>query len=246
MLPYIPFTFPHLPTIRCAFGTRVGGRSTGPFAGNNISFEVGDDQKTVLANRRALRKELGFSRWCELKQIHGCDLVFDPQDDAFKGTEEPGDGLATREPHVGLVIKTADCQPILLAHTSGRYIAALHCGWKGNRQHFPHKAVIAFCDTYDIEPKEILAVRGPSLGPAVSEFKNYDTEWGNEFVCYFDQSTKTVDLWQLTRDQLTAAGLLPKNIFGLDLCTHTMTPWFFSYRRNTTCGRQPSIIWMEK
>jgi copper oxidase (laccase) domain-containing protein len=55
-----------------------------------------------------------------------------------------------------------------------------------------------------------------------------------------------MDLWQLTRDQLTEAGLFPKNIFALDLCTHSMEEWFFSYRRNNTCGRQASIIWMEK
>jgi hypothetical protein len=71
-------------------------------------------------------------------------------------------------------------------------------------------------------------------------------EWGEDFAGYFDPETKTMDLWQLTSDQLTDAGLSPRNIFGLDLCTHTMDQWFFSYRRNTTCGRQAAIIWMEK
>jgi YfiH family protein len=246
MFSHIPFVFPGLPHIRCAFGTRMGGNSTGPFAGNNISLEVGDDQETVLGNRRNLRDVLGFSRWCELKQIHGCDLVCDPQKDALQGTEHPGDGLATRESGVGLVIKTADCQPILLAHTSGKYVAAIHCGWKGNRQNFPCRAVTALCETYGIEPGEILAVRGPSLSPAASEFKNFEMEWGEDFAGYFDPETKTMDLWQLTSDQLTDAGLSPRNIFGLDLCTHTMDQWFFSYRRNTTCGRQAAIIWMEK
>jgi hypothetical protein len=206
MLSYIPFTFPDLPNIRCAFGTRMGGTSTGPFAGNNISFEVGDEPETVLANRNAFRKELGFSKWCELKQVHGCGFIPNPQHDVIQGTEDPGDGLSTREKGVGLVIKTADCQPILLAHASGNYVAAIHCGWRGNRMLFPQEA----------------------------------------FTSYFDPKTQTMDLWQLTRDQLTEAGLFPKNIFALDLCTHSMEEWFFSYRRNNTCGRQASIIWMEK
>ncbi|MGX9366828.1 polyphenol oxidase family protein [Desulfoplanes sp. PS50] len=246
MLSSIPFTFPDLPHIRCAFGTRMGGTSTGPFAGNNISFEVGDEPETVLANRNAFRKELGFSKWCELKQVHGCGFIPNPQHDVIQGTEDPGDGLSTREKGVGLVIKTADCQPILLAHASGNYVAAIHCGWRGNRMLFPQQAVIAFCSTYGIEPKEVLAVRGPSLSPIKSEFTNFDTEWGEAFTCYFDPKTQTMDLWQLTRDQLTEAGLFPKNIFALDLCTHSMKEWFFSYRRNNTCGRQASIIWMEK
>ncbi|GAU08206.1 polyphenol oxidase family protein [Desulfoplanes formicivorans] len=246
MIPYIPFTFPHLPFIRCAFGTRMQGASTGPFAESNISFEVGDKQERVLANRHRLRRELGFTRWCELRQVHGCDMVIDPLDDVIQGTEQPGDGLATREPRVGLVIKTADCQPILLAHTSGKYIAAIHCGWKGNRQNFPCKAVVAFCNAYGLEPREILAVRGPSLSPAASEFTKFSTEWGQAFSRYFDPATQTMNLWQLTRHQLLEAGLLPSNIFGLDLCTHSMSQWFFSYRRNKVCGRQASIIWMEK
>ncbi|MFA7164563.1 MAG: polyphenol oxidase family protein [Desulfoplanes sp.] len=246
MVHYIPFTFPNLPQVRCAFGTRQGGTSTGPFADGNISFEVGDDYDTVLQNRHELRRELGFERWCELKQVHGCGFIPNPQHDVIEGTEDPGDGLATREQGVGLVIKTADCQPIFLAHTSGNYVAAIHCGWRGNRMIFPHQAVIAFCSTYGIEPKDILAVRGPSLSPHKTEFIHFDQEWGTGFLTYFTPETHTVDLWQLTMDQLLEAGLAPENIFAVDLCTYTMEPWFFSYRRNTTCGRQASVIWIEK
>jgi hypothetical protein len=246
MISYIPFTFPGLPHIRCAFGTRRGGDGTGPFAQNNISFEVGDQGDTVLSNRQRLSHELGFSRWCELKQVHGCEILFDPQVDMLTGPRESGDGLATQEPRVGLVIKTADCQPILLAHTSGKYIAAIHCGWKGNRQNFPGKAVTALCRTYGIKPGDILAVRGPSLSPPASEFTNFSTEWSQAFGRYFDPATRTMNLWQLTRHQLLEAGLQPSNIFGLDLCTLSMDKWFFSYRRNKVCGRQASIIWMDR
>ncbi len=246
MTPYIPFTFPNLPQVRCAFGTRMATTQAGPFAGKNISFEVGDDPDTVLANRQKLRTMLGFDRWCELKQVHGCGFIPNPRHDVIGGTEDPGDGLATREKSVGLVIKTADCQPILLAHTSGNYVAAIHCGWKGNRMIFPHQAVIAFCSTYGIEPGEVLAVRGPSLSPQKSEFIHFDQEWGTPFSRYFNPATRTVDLWQMTRDQLMEAGLAPENIFGLDLCTYSMEENFFSYRRNRVCGRQASIIWIEK
>ncbi len=237
MPSYIPFTFPGFPHIRCAFGTRHQG---------NISLEVGDAKDTVLANRIALQKDLGFSRWCELKQVHGCQMLCNPQTDALLGTEQEGDGLVTNETDAGLVIKTADCQPILMAHTSGAFIAAIHCGWKGNRQHFPQKAVAAFCKAYDLNPWDILAVRGPSLGPATSEFVNFYKEWGEEFADYFDPANQTMNLWQLTRDQLVQAGLYPANIFGLDMCTHDMQEWFFSYRRNKTCGRQVSVIWREE
>ncbi len=245
MATCIPFTFPYCPRIRCVFTTRKGGTSLAPFRGNNISLEVGDDPARVHANRQALREVCGVSRWCELKQVHGCDIHIDPQDDALLELNASGDGLATCEQNVGLVIKTADCQPILMAHVSGAYIAAIHCGWRGNRQHFPGKAVAAFCHAYGLKPADIMAVRGPSLGPANSEFTQFHTEWGHEFTRYFDSRTQTINLWQMTRDQLLRAGLLPEHIFGLDLCTYSMKPWFFSYRRNTVCGRQAAIIWIE-
>ncbi len=91
----------------------------------------------------------------------------------------------------------------------------------------PQSGVRDFCEQYGLEPKDLFAVRGPSLGPGQSEFINYDQEWGPEFDAYHDTRTRTVDLWRLTRDQLQEAGLQPERIFGLDLCTFTLDDWFF-------------------
>ena len=51
-----------------------------------------------------------------------------------------------------------------------------------------------------------------------------------------------MDLWSLTRDQLLQAGLLPGNVFSLDMCTMCREELFFSYRRDKKCGRQASMI----
>lgn len=246
----IRFAFPGVPGVHCAFQTRRGGISDGPWAGGNISYEVGDDPAAVAANRAALAASLDLAEWVEAKQVHGDAMIIDPEPvqlaAALAATPvAQADGLATARPGVGLVIKTADCQPILLAHESGRYVAALHAGWRGNRIGFPQSGVRAFCERYGFPPREVLAVRGPSLGPAAAEFVNFATEWGQDFARWFRSATRTMDLWTLTRHQLAAAGLLPERIFGLDLCTHALPDDFFSYRRAATTGRQASIIWME-
>jgi hypothetical protein len=62
------------------------------------------------------------------------------------------------------------------------------------------------------------------------------------FRRYFDPATCRVNLWQLTRDQLMAAGVPGRQIFSIDLCTAS-SPLFFSYRRAPTTGRQAGIIW---
>jgi hypothetical protein len=241
----IPFSFPGLPGVRAAFTTAQGGFSAGPYAQANISFAVGDEADKVAQNRLALRDQLGFNSWHSLRQVHGTDMIFEPDpQDMTKPSGMEGDGLATAEPGMALVIKTADCQPILLAHASGRYVGALHVGWRGNVLEFPEKGVKAFCDYYGLRAKNVLAVRGPSLGPGASVFENFEMEFGKGYKDYYSAASKTVNLWKLTRDQLRSAGLKKDNIFGLDLCTHSL-PLFFSYRRGHVTGRQAGLIWIE-
>ncbi len=251
----ISFTFPGVPGVRCAFGMRAtspardasgGDEPADPFCGGNISYRVGDDPERVTRTRRAFQKALGFSSWHSLTQVHGTDMVFDPDQDTLSETSVPrADGQATSRPGAALAIKTADCQPILLAHASGRHVAALHAGWRGNVMDFPGTGVAAFCARYGLSPADCLAVRGPSLGPWAAEFIHFEEEFGAGFRAYFDPATRTVDLWRLTRDQLIGAGLTPEHIFGLDLCTAS-SAHFFSYRRSRTTGRQAAFIWIER
>jgi YfiH family protein len=242
---YLDFRFPGLDNIRCVFTTRGGGRSAGPWAGGNLSLEVGDADDDVRANRAALRDALGVRAWQELRQVHGQDMHMDPEGDFSGGPRLDGDGLATHRPRHALVIKTADCQALLMADASGRHVAALHCGWRGNVVNFPGNGVRAFCDRYGLTPGEIMVVRGPSLGPGKSEFINFETEWGPAYAPYFNQATRCMDLWSLTRDQLLDAGVPAAGIFSLDICTAS-SPQFFSYRRDRITGRQAGIIWIEE
>ena len=236
--------------MRCVFQTRVRGVSRNGYGGGNISFSVGDDASCVTANRQALLDALrpgGLAAWAELYQVHGDAMVWEPEEVGHAETPATeGDGMATARPGLGLLIKTADCQPILLAHKSGKYVAAMHAGWRGNRCDFPLSGVVRFCERYDIRPQDVFAVRGPSLGPGKAEFVNFDKEWGPQFVPWFDEESRTMDLWGLTRHQLVQAGIPARNIFGLDICTASNNDQFFSYRCARASGRQASIIWIEK
>ena len=249
-LSFIPFAFPGAPGVRCAFQTRDWGVSEGPYGGGNIAYTVGDDPLRVSANRLDLAASLELAESAELDQIHGDTLVFDPPPSPLERFVEPpafpkGDGLATDKPGIGLIIKTADCQPIMLAHKSGKYIAALHAGWRGNRINFPGSGVAAFCVHYGLDPAEVIAVRGPSLGPDAAEFVNFEQEWGDEFLPWYNTATRRMDLWALTRHQLLAAGLKAENIHAIDLCTYARADLFHSFRRdNSKSGRQASCIWL--
>lgn len=255
---FIPFVFPGVKNVRCAFQTRTGGFSQnrdnmpfagdqGFFAGGNISFAVGDHPEHVQANREDLRRTLGLDTLMDTKQVHGVTTIFEPDPSTAALHDEPSvkaDGMSTSRPGMGLMVKSADCQPILIAHESGRFVAGLHAGWQGNRQNYPGVAVGELCKYYQVEPRSLFAVRGPSLGPSAAEFIHFDTEWGPDFARWYAERERTVNLWMLAKDQLLAAGLLPERLFSLDLCTFSLG-LFYSFRRNKITGRQGSVIWIQ-
>lgn len=244
-LSYIPFVFPGLVNVSAVFTTRKGGRCKAPFDEGNISFDVGDDPYDVRANRTELAASLGISHWHECRQIHGDLIHFDLEKGSPEDISElDGDGLATALKGHALVIKTADCQPILLAHKNGDFVAALHNGWRGNAINFPGNGVVRICEHYSCSPTDLLAVRGPSLSPHVSQFINFASDFGPGFDEYYDSKESTVDLWRLTREQLLEAGLEERNIYSLDMCTYSMPEVFFSYRAEKQSGRQCSLIWI--
>lgn len=238
----LPFHFPGIPNVACLFQMRsLPGEDN--YEGT-ITFRDDLDAAKVRQNRQELVNCTGVSAFAEVHQVHGDRIVFEPEPASVEAVATTdADGLATQQDNLALMIKTADCQPVLLAHKSGRYIAALHVGWRGDRQLFPYTAVRRFCEHYKILAKDCCAVRGPSLGPARAEFVHYAAEWGGYFSRYLDLATTTMDLWSMTRDQLHAAGIPHRQIFGIDLCTATHPESFFSYRMDRHCGRQAALIW---
>lgn len=232
----IPFRFPAVPGVAVYFTTGLYG---------NISLDFGLTGETDKARRAALAQLLGFEAWTELFQVHGETLLVEPEPTPFDAPSAlEADGSATSRARHALVSKAADCQQIMLAHKSGSAVAALHCGWKGNAINFPGKAVAAFCRAYNFEASDVLAVRGPSLGPGAAEFVNFESEWGAEFRPWFNGQSKLMDLWSLTKHQLAQAGLNPQNIFSIDICTHTFSDFLFSFRRGHS-GRQAALIFKE-
>ena len=129
---YIPFAFPGVPSVGCAF-------SFAP-AGTFSLFPAPDAaaKAAAVAARKRLLGRLGLERWVEVYQVHGDVLLVDPEPTPLdRASETRADGSCTREPGLALLIKTADCQPILLTNRQGTAIAALHAGWRGNAMNFP-------------------------------------------------------------------------------------------------------------
>lgn len=222
--------------------TRQGGVSSGPYRSLNVGGAVGDLLPRVEKNRRRVQETLGLSEVVNATQVHGVDeVVFSPGQTTPPGEVPEADILITAQPGLGLLIKQADCQAVMFYDPEHRVVAHAHCGWRGQVQGILAATVSRLTLHFGSRPAALHAAIGPGLGPCCAEFRNYRKELPPE-VWKYQVRPDYFDLWQLSFDQLTAAGLRPDNIEVARLCTRCREEDFFSYRRDRVTGRQAAVI----
>lgn len=230
------------PEVAHGFFTRQGGRSAAPYESLNLSFSVGDRPETVAGNRRLVQQALGLASLASATQVHGRrEAVVHAADPAPVAEIPAADILITTQPSVGLLIKQADCQAVMLFDPKHRVIANVHCGWRGQAQNILGEAVSRLTQLFGTQPPDLYAAIGPGLGPCCAEFTNFRQEWPPHLWAYQVRPTY-FDLWRLSLDQLVGAGLKPQQIDLAGLCTRCRAEEFFSYRRDRITGRQGAII----
>jgi YfiH family protein len=230
------------PEVAHGFFSRRGGVSPGPFDSLNLSFAVGDLRELVIQNRALVQQSLGLKALAGATQVHGCrESVVAPGNAAPDAEIEDADILITPEPGLGLLIKQADCQAVMLHDPARRVIANVHAGWRGQVKNILGAAVRLLQEKFGSRPGDLAAALGPSLGPCCAEFRNYQREFPPELWPYRHRADY-FDLWSLSRDQLLAAGLDPRQIDIAGICTRCRADLFFSYRREGRTGRQGAVI----
>lgn len=235
-IPLLQFTgLAKLPGVIHAVTTRAGGVSRPPFNSLNLGGDD-DDPAAVEENRTLLKKALGLERLAEGRQVHGVNIAdVDGRSRPIPAT----DGVCTDKPGVGLLIKQADCQAVILV-APGKAAANLHVGWRGNVANMPGRGVAFIKERYGLDPGELHAAVSPGLGPCCAEFVNHATELGPKFLSY-QVRPNFFDLVRLTVDQLIAAGVRPDRIQTSGLCTRCGQE-FFSYRREGLTGRFGTVV----
>ena len=115
------------------FSTRTGGVSTlEHLASMNFTVNTGDSEANVAENYRIFFSALGLDPASRVSahQIHSARVRYVTEADRGRCFDDC-DGFVTDRPGVTLVVKTADCVPILLADAEAGVIAAVHAGWRG-------------------------------------------------------------------------------------------------------------------
>jgi polyphenol oxidase len=230
------------PEVVHGFFTRQGGVSAGAYHSLNVSRAVGDGQEAVDENLRRMRQALGLRELATAAQVHGGRAAVITAPGQAREEDIPAvDILVTTIPGLGLLIKQADCQAVMFYDPVNRVAANVHCGWRGQVQNVLGETVQLLQANFGTHPHDLYAVVGPSLGPCCAEFKNFRREFPPAFWPYQVRPTY-FDLWRLSRDQLSAAGLSPVRLEVAGLCTRCGAGEFYSYRRDRITGRQGAII----
>ncbi len=230
--------------------SRKGGVSSGPFDSLNVGFGVGDDADNVERNREVVSKALGDLPLACLRQVHS-DKIKVLGDGApletfrNRAAVPEGDAFVTDMPGASLVIQTADCQAVLLYDPVSRVAANVHSGWRGSILNIAGKTVDSMKKRFGVDPKNIRAGIGPSLGPCCAEFVNYKNEIP-ENLWKYKTDGRRFDFWKMTGDQLKSEGVPPENIETSHICTRCRTDFFFSYRKEKVTGRFAAAIGMKQ
>lgn len=244
--------FDALPFVRHGFSTRLGGVSEGIFASMNLSFGREDDEAAVRENFRRICAAMGVQPENVVisAQTHTVNVYNVTAADRGRGITGPKgytdvDGMITDEPDVVLCTQYADCVPLFFVDPRRRVVATSHAGWRGTAGGMAQVTVERMVSDYGCCREDILAGIGPSIGHCCFEV---DTPVYEAFtkVPVFDDGCFTahagdkfhIDLWEVNRRFLLAAGVKAENITVTDLCTRCHPDTLWSHR--ATGGRRGS------
>lgn len=196
----------------------------------------------------SVARALGVSRVAYARQVHGAS-VYVPEGGGPLGPPE-ADILLTTDPEQAVLVRVADCVPLLMADWKTGAVAAVHAGWRGTRAGASVAAIDALRARYGTAPTDVVVAIGPSIGPCCYQV-------GEDVRAAFvaagvggadrwfqpDGDWWRLDMWAANRDQLVGAGVPPAQIHIAEECTATSLDRYYSFRREgAAAGRLLAVI----
>ncbi len=235
---YITFPILEKSGVKHGFSTRIGGVSVGKYSTMNLSYNNGDDTAAVEENFSRICKALGVEKdgLVLSRQTHTTNIVNVTE----KGQQIPPDtdGMITNVKGAVLCSSYADCVPLIFYDPVRQVIASSHSGWRGTVGGIGRLTVERMQKDYGCDPKDILAVIGPSICKDCYEVDDMVITEVNKMGIAITESVITVkgdgkyqlDLKELCYATLISAGISPDNILKSDICTCCNSKYLHSHR----------------
>ena len=222
-----------------AFTDRFGGVSAVPYDELNLALESADSSEALAENHRRVLADFGpGDSLAGLHQVHGATVVVAGGD----GFPDPpdADGVVARTGGVTLIVRAADCVPVLLADPEAGVIGAAHSGRPGllagvvpatveRMRELGARRITAWVGPHVCGAcYEVPAAMQAEVGAAVPE-SVATTSWG----------TPSLDIGAGVRAQLAAAGA---EVLDASRCTRESAD-LYSYRRDgDRAGRLAGLV----
>lgn len=230
--------------------TRHGGVSPAPWAALNVGGTVGDDPQRVKENRRRALNALGreVESIYDVYQVHSAEVVCADAPRPPEQVHLRADAIFTDNPAVTLLMRFADCVPILLHDPVRQVIGLVHAGWMGTVRRTVLAGVQTMRAKYGTQPADILAGIGPSICAAHYEI-------GEDVAAQVRQAFGAdargllpnlngsihLDLWEANRLLLMSAGVREIEISGVCTACH-VEDWYSHRAEKGRTGRFGALI----
>lgn len=219
---------------------------------NLISYEI--DSKVInvfVPSKDDLTKvllDLKINSYYEVNQIHS-NLVH-IVDDKYQNKLD-GDAMITNIPYKALVIKTADCMPILAYDRKNRVIGTVHSGWKGTLNNIIGVTLNKMINEFNSNPTDIEIYLYPYIKQCHFEIKEDVYNQFSNRIKNIAEYTKTkddkyyLDLLEIVVKDALDKGIKKENITDHSVCTYCYHEIFKSYRYNQTSDRNYLLVMLK-
>ncbi len=210
---------------------------------NTVDYSVGGAQVRFM-EKMLIYKVTGIlpEHIVMLDQVHGKEIIeilTHPQ------RNEPfiaqADGCITMVHGVCLVIRTADCVPVILYDDHNGIVAALHSGWRGCAQNITAEGIKMML-ARGAQAHSLYVLILPSIGP-----QSYEV--GEDVASQFDgyvaakEGKQYLNMWKHIKDTALRCNVPEHNIFITNMCTFQNNTEFFSYRKGDN-GRNLNFVYL--
>jgi hypothetical protein len=233
--------------------TRAGGVSPAPWASLNLGGLVGDDIERVKENRWRAFQAAGrkLETMYDVWQVHGAEVVCTDAPRPLTSPHLKADAMLTDRAEVTLLMRFADCTPILLYDPRRRVAGMAHAGWQGTVKRTAAAAVKAMVARYGCAAADIYAGIGPAIGKSQYEvgaevITQVNVAFGGDASSLLapvagKEGKALFDLWEANRLVLEQCGV--KNIEIAGICTASnLTDWYSHRKENGNTGRFGALI----
>lgn len=195
-----------------------------------------DNIKLLLDNKREFHStiEIVPSTW----HMQNENKTENFNENTFCGKEfEDCDGIITDNANNLLVMKFADCTPIIIFDKKQKIIANIHSGWKGTAKKIFQKAVGIFIENRS-KPQDLIVFIAPSIFKENFEVQQdlidiFNASYGDisKYLYTKDENHFLFNMRALIVDELLKLQIPSYNIFSLNLCTYENS-FLHSFRRD--------------